>query len=124
MSTTVLTFARRDLISDNDRLHYHAKARLIKRLRERAVIAWRMAGSPKLDRARLDYTVSLPTRRAFDAANWAPTIKALVDGMVHPAPGVRGILPDDDNTHLSGPYPHAADPTPGRYTITLEWSEA
>ena len=66
MTTTVLTFKRAELVSDNDRLHYQAKARLIKHLRARAVMAWRMAGSPQYDRARLDVTVSLPTARALD----------------------------------------------------------
>ena len=35
--------------------------------------------------------LSYPDRRQRDADNLAPTIKALIDGLVHPHPTVRGL---------------------------------
>lgn len=119
-TTMTLELARGDLINANDRPHYMARSRLTKALRQRAVIAWRAAGSPKYDRAKLDVTITTP--RAGDVSNWQPTLKALVDGMTHPAKGVRGILPDDSDAYLVGPHAYWGGRTPG-YRFTFAWSE-
>ena len=90
-------------LSANDRLHWAEKARRTKALRAMGFSAWHRAGRPTYDRARLTVDITWPDRRQRDAANAHPTIKALVDGMVHPGPKVRGILPDDSDEYLLGP---------------------
>ncbi len=114
-----------DILNSNDRsLHWGAKARRAKALRQRAAIAWRLAGSPQMSRARLLVTVTYPTGHRRDVANLQATVKPLVDGMVHPFPGVRGLLPDDDDDHLIGPdMRHILPNTPGRYVLTLDFEE-
>ena len=90
-------------LSANDRLHWAEKARRTKALRAMGFSAWHRAGRPTYDRARLTVDITWPDRRQRDAANAHPTIKALIDGMVHPGPKVRGILPDDSDEYLLGP---------------------
>ena len=111
------------VLTANHRYHWAAKARLTKALRTRGVMAWRLAGSPQYDRARLVVTLGYPDRRHRDAANLHPTVKALIDGMVHPAPGVRGVLPDDSDAYLTGPDLRPGDVTPGRFTFTFDFTE-
>ena len=50
-------------------------------------------------------TLTWRDRRRRDAHNIMPTIKACVDGVV-----AAGLLPDDDDTHLTGPDLRVAEP--------------
>lgn len=85
--------------------HWAVKGRKARALRARGALAWRLAGSPRMDRVRCAVHVYYPDRRKRDVANLHPTVKALVDGMV-----AAGLLPDDDDAHLTGPHlEHAAD---------------
>ena len=62
---------------------------------------------PKFGRAQCDVTVSYPDRVERDAMNLYPTMKAYVDGLVNCTPGTRdgrGILPDDSDLYLDGPF--------------------
>lgn len=114
-----------EVLNANSRTHWRRKADLTAALRGRAAIAWRQAGSPQLDYAHIVAHVSYPDRRRRDIDNLTPTIKALVDGLVHPAPGVRGLLPDDSDAHLTGPDKRPTSVvTPGQFTITLDLGEA
>ena len=90
-------------LSANDRLHWAEKARRTKALRAMGFAAWYKAGRPRYNKARLTVDVTWPDLRRRDAANAHPTIKALIDGMTHPGPKVRGILPDDSDEFLLGP---------------------
>ena len=77
-----------------------------------------------MSRARLLVTVTYPTGHRRDVANLQATVKPLVNSMVHPFPGVRGLLPDDDDDHLIGPdMRHILPNTPGRYVVTLDFEE-
>lgn len=86
-------------LNSNQRLHHHQRARLTRDWRQLGAELMRGQKIPALQRARIVATISFPDRRRRDAANWYPTIKALVDGMV----ADYGLLPDDDHTHLLGP---------------------
>lgn len=44
-------------------------------------------------------TIHLPREVLYDAANYYPTIKACLDGII----GDHGFLPDDSNEHILGP---------------------
>ena len=76
-----------------------------------------------MNRAHVTVTLSYPDRRQRDAHNLMPTIKALIDGMVSPAGGESGLLPDDSDifiTHLTvtpGPV------TPGAFTLKFTFEE-
>jgi len=86
------------LLNANHRLHWRTKAAASKKIRAAAATAAREAGVPSLERAHI-IAEYLPTdRRRRDPANWAPSAKAAVDGLVD-----VGILPDDDHKHLTGP---------------------
>lgn len=89
-----------DVLGENDgrRSRDRWRWRRIRELREQACEVATLQRAPKLERARLVVTVSLPDRRRRDLHNFTPTIKALVDGLVD-----AGVLPDDDALHLSGP---------------------
>lgn len=121
MTTITLRLHPSEVLNANQRMHWAAKARLTANLRARATIAWRQAGSPQMSRARLIVDLGYPDRRKRDKSNWHPTVKALVDGMVNP--GVRGILPDDDDDHLEGPDLRVGDVTPGAFTFTFRFEE-
>ena len=103
------------LITANQRRHW---ARILKHTsywRTWAHIAARNALNrgtwPKLSAAAITCTITWPDRRRRDAANWHPTAKALVDGLID-----AGLLPDDDNTHVTGPDMRAGT---GPYAIHL-----
>ncbi len=119
--TFVLT--RGELLSANDRLHWRRKAERVQALRLRASVAYARAGRPQMMRAHCTATVSYPDARRRDVENLAPTLKALVDGLVTPYPSGRGMLPDDDDKHLVGPDKRVGEPTRGGYTITLRFEE-
>ena len=89
-----------DVLGENDRRTSRDRRRWrrIRELREQACTMATLQRAPRMDRARLVVTVSLPDRRRRDLHNFTPTIKAIVDGLVD-----AGVLPDDDAFHLSGP---------------------
>lgn len=60
------------------------------------------AGLPRMDRAEIWaylWRRDTTTRRRYDPANWYPTAKPVVDGLVD-----AGVLPGDDRWHVRGPY--------------------
>jgi crossover junction endodeoxyribonuclease RusA len=105
-------------MSSNMRLHWAVKASRTKRLREMAAIeAWSLA--PFKVRARAVAFIGYPRNGRADPANAAPTVKALIDGLVD-----GGVLADDDHEHLLGPD-YRRDPATGvtglwRVRIVLE----
>ncbi|MFE3577971.1 RusA family crossover junction endodeoxyribonuclease [Streptomyces vinaceus] len=85
-----------DLLNANDRLHHHQRAQKTRALRQAARFASR--GLPKLDRVHVIGVFHPHDRRRRDPANWYPTFKALLDGLVD-----QGVIQDDDHTRLVGP---------------------
>lgn len=94
-------------INMNDRGHYLTRARLVKIWRHAALYATVDAiNRGHLTRAMpLSFVqLSLPTaqpKRRRDPSNWAPTTKAVVDGMTD-----AGLWIDDDSTHVITLEPH------------------
>jgi crossover junction endodeoxyribonuclease RusA len=91
-----------EVLTANNRMHYHAKARLTRILRETGVTMARSARLPRLERA--DITVEylppagrhpLASARIRDAENLAPTGKALIDGITQ-----AGVFADDNIRHV------------------------
>lgn len=86
------------LLTANQRLHHHARAQLTAALRHQAGWLARAQKIPRIERAWIVCVYHAPDRRRRDPANWAPTAKALVDGLVD-----AGVLADDDAKHVIGP---------------------
>ncbi|MFB7219368.1 hypothetical protein [Streptomyces sp. NPDC056227] len=97
------------LLNENQKLHYRVRSGHVKALRSaameqcsedaamRAALAEANPG-PVLEHAYILGVVHLGTRRLFDPANFYPSFKATIDGLVD-----AGVLEDDNHTRLIGP---------------------
>jgi crossover junction endodeoxyribonuclease RusA len=98
-----------DLLNANQRLHHKARARLTKKIRDAAHEA--ATECPNLMNALADAKPGVLFQRAHilgvlhpatngrcDPANWYPSFKAAVDGLVD-----AGLFEDDDHTRVVGP---------------------
>jgi len=97
------------LLNSNQRPHHRVRADITRALRAAAMNACSenptmrdaliTAGSgPLLQRAYILGVLHPPSRRRADPANWYPSFKAAVDGVID-----AGVLEDDDHTRLVGP---------------------
>lgn len=92
---------RRMLINANHRSHWARRAARTAYWRQLA--AWnanlhgRLRGAD-YTHVHVTVTITWPERRRRDPANWAPTAKAIVDGLVD-----AGVVADDDAGHVTGP---------------------
>lgn len=93
------------LLNSNQRIHFRTRAKLTEILREdarTAVLAplglTEPIAEPVMQRAHILGVLCPPSRRRADPANWYPSFKAAVDGVVD-----AGVLADDDHTRVVGP---------------------
>ncbi|WP_438470881.1 hypothetical protein [Streptomyces asiaticus] len=84
------------LLNSNQRLHHHRRADITRVLRRAAWAASREL--PFLERAHIIGVLHPEDRQRRDPANWYPSFKACVDGLVD-----QGVLEDDDHTRVVGP---------------------
>lgn len=107
-----------DWITSNRRLHHLAVARRVKAWRTTAAFAARARKIPAAPTpVRIVATVHRAHNRGgrWDPANWAPTAKAIIDGLVD-----AGVLEDDSFRHVIGPDMRAGEPNPrAGVTITI-----
>lgn len=89
-----------NILNSNDRGHTKAKMNEVRTLRQLGIIESRKL--PMYRRVRCFVEVSYPDRRHRDASNLHATLKPLVDGFVNKG---AGMLPDDNDRYLSGPFP-------------------
>lgn len=89
-----------DWLNANRRQHWTAHATAVRAWREAAGWAAKAAKLPALGPSRVVAELVMCPRRTarIDPANWAPTAKAVVDGLVD-----AGIWPDDNHGWLEGP---------------------
>jgi crossover junction endodeoxyribonuclease RusA len=92
-------------LTANQRLYWRRKAERTKAWREATAWRARHARIPRLDRALIVCELRFAVRRRRDPANWAPTAKACVDGLVD-----AGVFDDDDATRVQGPDMRLGDP--------------
>ncbi|MER8158120.1 hypothetical protein AB0L49_02475 [Streptomyces antimycoticus] len=98
-----------ELINSNESQNRHRRARIVKEIRGKAMEA--VSENPALmealaaakpgplfQRAHILGVFHPPTRGRRDPANWYPSFKAAVDGLVD-----AGLLEDDDHTRVLGP---------------------
>jgi hypothetical protein len=111
--TLLMPYAEK-MLTSNQRLHWRAEHRISQQLRRDATSLIAPMRLPRLERAAIFYVLHpRPMKRARDPLNWAPTVKAYVDGLVTPNPHLpkeRHLLPDDDHEHLLGPNPVMGEP--------------
>ncbi|MEU0397966.1 hypothetical protein ABZ208_35475 [Streptomyces sp. NPDC006208] len=97
------------LLNANQRVHYRVRSELTERIRAAAMMACSeddvmrpalvLAGDqPLLRHAYILGVLHPPSRRRADPANWYPSFKAAVDGLVD-----AGVFEDDDHTRVIGP---------------------
>lgn len=95
-------FQRQPLLNSNDRDHWRVTNPIKNGWITNAITAATEAGLPKgLDHVQIDGHVVKPRGGSYDAMNYYPTAKALVDGLTR-----YGLTPDDNNKHVKGPYLH------------------
>lgn len=98
-----------ELINSNQSQHRGRRARIVKEIRSKAMEA--VSENPALmkalaaakpgplfQRAHILGVFHPPTRGRRDPANWYPSFKAAVDGLVD-----AGLLEDDDHSRVLGP---------------------
>lgn len=96
-------------ITSNKRLNPYAKARMVKDWRE--IASWRGhrdLGSLNLEKSYVVCELRMHAKRRRDPANWEPTAKAVMDGLVD-----AGVFVDDDHTHVTGPDMRIGKPAAG-----------
>lgn len=109
------------LVSANKRIHHHKRAEVARYWRAMAhVVARQVYGplaAPAHERVRIIVTYRFPDLRRRDVGNlYTHVAKPLVDGIVD-----AGILPDDDDRHVTGPDPRRDfERGPHRVTLTIE----
>lgn len=98
----VLPLTRSKLITANDKMHWAARSRLTKQLRQWGYLLGREGEGVArlgLTHARVEMEFAYPDRRRRDRSNLAPTVKAIMDGLID-----AGLLPDDADRFLDGPH--------------------
>lgn len=103
----VLPLPRSKMLSANDKMHWAARSRLTKQLRQWGYLLGREGEGVArlgLQHARVEVEFAYPDRRRRDRSNLAPTVKALMDGLID-----AGLLPDDADRFLDGPHTVIAD---------------
>ena len=108
-----ITIHATNLITANQIMHWARRADIVRTLRRTGLINARKQGIAPMERAHLTVYVSWQNARRRDVSNISPTIKALVDGIVE-----AGILPDDDDLHLTGPDLRVTSETSGLKGVT------
>ncbi len=88
----------KEWVTSNQRLFWRERAKRTAAWRRSAHEAALTSGIRRMDKAWLVVDVSFADVRRRDPANWHPTAKACVDGMVD-----AGLFPDDDANHILGP---------------------
>lgn len=92
-------------ISANDRDHWAERKRKKDSIRLLAMAAIRKAKLTPVDCCTITAQIGIPTAHRFDPDNAEPTVKAMVDALVH-----AGILADDDWRHVIRTSYQALDP--------------
>jgi hypothetical protein len=98
-----LAISRENLLSSNMRIHWGAKARATRAIREMAFVMCQHARPARMPAATCEVVVTWPDNRQRDALNLEPTIKAAIDGIIGDLKSDRCsymLLPSDSDQHL------------------------
>jgi len=93
-------FQRKPWLNSNDRDHWRVTSPIRAEWRRLAAVAAVEAGLPTgLGRVRIDGAVVKERAGSYDAMNFYPTAKAIVDGLID-----HGMCVDDSNEFVEGPF--------------------
>lgn len=93
-------FQRKPFLNSNDRDHWRVLSPIRKGWRENAAAAALAAGLPAgLGRVHITGHVVKERAGTYDAMNFYPTAKAVVDGLID-----HGMCVDDSNGYVEGPF--------------------
>lgn len=101
LAAFTMQLPRDTLLNANQRYHWAKRSQKTRDLRafgKHLAHDFTATYGPFRHQVRATVTLEFPDTRRRDPANWAPTAKALIDGMV-----TAGLLIDDDYKHLVGP---------------------
>lgn len=85
-------------LTANQRMHWAPTAQRVRGWRLATYLRAKQVGLPRLERARIECHLLFTDNRRRDPANWAPTAKPCIDGLVD-----AGVFDDDDSTRVLGP---------------------
>ena len=93
-------FQRKPWLNSNDRDHWRVTSPIRADWRRLAAVAAAEAGLPTgLGRVHITALVVKERAGAYDAMNFYPTAKAIVDGLID-----HGMCQDDSNEFVEGPF--------------------
>jgi crossover junction endodeoxyribonuclease RusA len=108
-------FQRQPFLNSNDRDSWRVTTPIKNGWIANAITAATEAGLPKgLAKVRIDGDIIKPRGGDYDAMNYYPTAKALVDGLTR-----YGLTADDANRYVSGPFLHEGSKGPAAIIITI-----
>lgn len=111
---------RNPWMNANDRdNHWSRRQELTKLWRGEAARVLADVGVPGMGRARITAVVHKARANISDAGNYYKTAKACVDGFID-----AGLLPDDNNNHLTGPDMRGGKPGEPRIVFTITKEQA
>lgn len=85
-------------LTANQTMHWAPRAQRVRGWRLAAYLWARQQGIPRIEYARVVAELRFTDSRRRDPANWAPTAKACLDGLVD-----AGVFEDDDWSRVIGP---------------------
>lgn len=114
-------YQRNPMLNANDRDHWRVLGPIRAEWREKGELAGIAAKVADLGwtRARIDAYIHRPINNKSDAGNFYPTVKPIVDGLID-----AGLLPDDNDDHLEGPFQHKGEKGPYAVTLVITRLEA
>lgn len=114
MTTLVFEWPRPPL-NANQRLHWAAKSKLTRDVRDTAAFKAKSAGVPEVDHVSVRLVWVVTDKRRRDTDNTYPTFKAMCDGLVD-----AGIVPDDTPQFMTKLAPQIRYEPGGTARIELE----
>ncbi|GLU58603.1 hypothetical protein [Paenarthrobacter ureafaciens] len=107
---------RKPWLNSNDRDHWRVIRPITADWRANAAEAAKAAGLPTgLERVRITAHVVKARAGDYDAGNFYPTAKAVVDGLID-----HGMCVDDNNRYVEGPFLHPGGKGEPALVITVE----
>jgi len=108
-------FQRKPWLNSNDRDHWRVLSPIRADWRSNAAEAAAAAGLPTgLPRVHITGHVVKERAGAYDAMNFYPTAKAVVDGLID-----HGMCQDDSNEFVEGPFLHPGGKGPAALVLTI-----
>ena len=108
-------FQRQPFLNSNDRDSWRVTNPIKNGWITNAITAAEEAGLPQgLASIRIDGYIYKPRGGSYDAMNYYPTAKALVDGLTR-----YGLTLDDSNEYVKGPYLHEGGKGEARIIIEI-----